>query len=118
MYKRLDAVGLTDYVVDLQAGNTLKCSTCTTRVLIMQLPVAALIPECCGERMLTSTPNPCSAPQLFLVRDAVGSFAGSWYIDVESGLVLRCTHGGRGAIVYAGRTLTRMATRPGAVARA
>jgi hypothetical protein len=96
----------------LRAGDTLGCAACTTSVVLMDVPVGAPRPTCCGRDMVTSRPVPCSTPRLFIVGDGAGASAGAWYADAESGLVVRCTRSGRGYPVCSGRPMAELDDRP------
>lgn len=95
----------------LRAGDTLRCVACTTSVVLMDVPADAPRPSCCGREMVTSRPVPCSVPQLYIVGGS-GASAGCWYADAESGLVGRCTRGGRGYPACSGRPMAELDRRP------
>jgi hypothetical protein len=99
-------------ITRLRAGDTLRCITCTTSVVLMDVPVGAVRPACCGQDMITARPVPCSTPRLFLVKGGAGAAAGIWYADANSGLVVRCTRSGRGYPVCSGRPMSRFDDRP------
>ena len=96
----------------LRAGDTLRCVACTASVVLMDVPVGAPRPACCGRDMVTSRPVPCSTPRLFIVGDEPRASAGAWYADAESGLVVRCTRSGRGYPVCSGQAMAEFDERP------
>jgi hypothetical protein len=64
--------------------------------LLLKVPTAAVRPACCGFAMQTVRPAPCSAPRPRGFNE--GTSAGRCYVDEPRGLVVRCTHSGRGFI--------------------
>jgi hypothetical protein len=90
-------------------ADLLACAVCNTTVVVMQTPAAAVTLTCCDQVLRAVRPAPCSAHQPG--SGGQGTLAGSRYIDESSGLIVRCTRGGRGAVSCDGTAMTRLADR-------
>ena len=92
------------YPVTIKAHDTLACGVCGVAILLLEVPAGAVRPTCCDRPMRTVRPAPCSAQR---PRGAVGgALGGHCYVDEHSGLVVRCTRGGRGVIRCDNRPMT------------
>jgi hypothetical protein len=87
-------------------AESLACSVCNITVVVMQTPVAAVTLTCCDQVLQSVRPAPCSAHQPR--SGGQGTLAGSWYTDEPSGLIVRCTQGGRGTVRCDAKAMTRL----------
>lgn len=92
------------YPVTIKANDTLGCVVCDVTILLLEMPSGAVRPACCGRAMRTVRPAPCSAPRPR--GPGEGTSGGRSYIDERSGLVVRCTHSGRGVVSCGGMPMT------------
>jgi hypothetical protein len=90
-------------------ADLLACSICNTTVVVIQTPAAAVSLTCCDQVLQAARPAPCSAPQPR--SGGQGTLAGSWYTDEPSGLIVRCTRGGRGTVSCDGKAMTQLPDR-------
>jgi hypothetical protein len=90
-------------------ADMLACSVCNTTLIVMHTPAAAVTLTCCDQVLQAVRPAPCSAPQPR--SGGQGTLAGSRYTDEPSGLIVRCTRGGRGTVRCDGKAMTRLPDR-------
>ena len=91
-------------LVTIKAHDTLACGICGVAILLLEVPVEAVRPTCCGRAMRTVRPAPCSAKRPRGVDG--GTVAGHCYVDEPRGLVVRCTRGGGGVVCFDSRPMT------------
>ena len=92
------------YAMAFKAYDTLACVHCNVTILLLKVPAGAVRPTCCGRAMRTVRPAPCSTPPTRGI--GAGTLAGRCYVDESRGLVVRCTHSGRGVISYGSNPMT------------
>src|SRR5258707_15883983 len=92
------------HAVTINAYDTLACVRCNVTILLLKVPAGAVRPKCCGRAMRIVRPAPCSTPPTR--GTGAGTLAGRCYVDESRGLVVRCTHSGRGVISYDSEPMT------------
>lgn len=89
----------------LREGQTLAGSKGPGRFVVLKLGTARDVPYLNGRPLIVAAPLPCSASRLH--RPSHGGLEpGACYVDKQTGLEIRCTEAGGGALCYAGRPMT------------
>ena len=92
------------HAATIKTYDTLACVHCNVTILLLKVHAGAVRPTCCGRAMRTVRPAPCSTPPTRGI--GAGTLAGRCYADESRGLVVRCTHSGRGIISYDTKPMT------------
>ncbi|TYB44298.1 hypothetical protein [Actinomadura chibensis] len=93
----------------MRPGESFECVSCDAMVVVIGAATADGVLVCCGMRMRTARPVPCSA-RLDTASEH-GVVAGVRYADPVSGLRVRCTKSGKGPFEFGYRRLVTGATR-------
>lgn len=96
----------------LVVGQRLASAVCSANVVVLEIGSSAVELRCGGAAMVPGAPIPCSSPGRADPR--LRTVAGETYRDDASGLMVRCTGSGRGALTVDGRVLA-VVRRPIAV---
>jgi hypothetical protein len=94
----------TDALPDRQVGTTLVCPQCNLAVVIVESGHANEAAMTCHTTMKPARPMRCW--RQYPRPAGAAMVAGALYTDELSGLTVRCTRAGSGAVSLAGRALT------------
>ena len=98
--------------VELKPGTKVRSAVCSTEVVVVRAPGAAVDLECGGAPMVPATAEaPSSAAAVDPAR-AEGTLLGKRYADEASGLELLCTKGGDGSLSVGGAILPLKDAKP------
>jgi hypothetical protein len=89
----------------LRVGQALASASGPGRFIVLNVGSAGEMPSLRGRPLVLARPGPCSgAPRRRPARG--GLEPGARYVDEPTGLEVRCTEAGGGALSYAGRPMT------------
>ena len=95
----------------LTPGSRWMSTVCTTEIVVLKAPPAAVSLECGGSPMAAvGSARPAEAAPA--ADRATGTLLGKRYADDAAGLEVLCTRGGQGSLSIDGRTLVLRATTP------
>ena len=95
--------------MELKPGTKVRSAVCSTEVVVVKAPSAAVDLECGGAPMVPAT---AEAPAAVDPARAEGTLLGKRYADEASGLELLCTKGGEGSLSVGGVILPLKDAKP------
>lgn len=96
--------------VELKPGTKLRSAVCSTEVIVVKAPSAAVELECGGALMVPATAE--AGTGAVDPARADGTLLGKRYVDEASGLELLCTKAGEGSLGVGGAILPLKDAKP------
>lgn len=97
--------------MEIRAGLRLHSAVCTTEVVVVRAPAAAVKLECGGSAMLGEGDEVSGQPVIDPGKSS-GSILGKRYADDAIGIELLCTRAGDGTLIADGVVLDIKRTKP------